>query len=168
MLFRSSFLSDKDLKLENVIGKLQKQQRQMQEAAREAKFSRDAAVKEAKSIEEELKSLRRERKDILRQAQKEAEAMLNNARGQVEKVERQLKKHKPEADISGLRKKVIQKRDGLREALDNNPVKPVEPVGEQQLKVGDKVWVEKLQSQDRKNTRLNSSHSQQSRMPSSA
>ena len=60
--------------------------------------------------------LRRERKDILRQAQKEAEAMLNNARGQVEKVERQLKKHKPEADISGLRKKVIQKRDGLREA----------------------------------------------------
>ena len=51
-----SFLSDKDLKLENVIGKLQKQQRQMQEAAREAKFSRDAAVKEAKSIEEELKT----------------------------------------------------------------------------------------------------------------
>ena len=66
-------------------------------------------------------------------------------RGQVEKVERQLKS-KPEADISGLRKKVIQKRDGLREALDNNPVKPVAPIGEQELKVGDKVWVEKLQS----------------------
>ncbi|MDD7987065.1 endonuclease MutS2 [Lentisphaera marina] len=141
-----SFLSDKELKLENVIGKLQKQQSQMQRDAREARSSRDTALKEAASVQEELTTLRRERKDILRQAQREAESILNNARSQVEKVERKLKKHQPEADISNLRKQVIQKRDGLRTALDNNQVTPAEPVKDQELKEGDKVWVEKLQS----------------------
>ncbi|WDE98353.1 endonuclease MutS2 [Lentisphaera profundi] len=141
-----SFLSDKELKLENVIGKLQKQQSQMQQDAREAQKSRDTALKEAASVQEELTTLRRERKDILRQAQKEAESILNNARSHVEKIERKLKKHQPDTDISDLRKQIIQKRDGLRTALDNNQVTPVEPIKDQELKEGDKVWVEKLQS----------------------
>ena len=49
----------------------------MQEAAREAKLNRDAAIKEAKALRR-TQTLRRERKDILRRAQK-GEAMLNNA-----------------------------------------------------------------------------------------
>ena len=142
-----SFLSDKELKLENVLNKLQEQQVSMERDVKQAKRSRDVAVREKEALQNELKKLRKERKEILQESQKEAERIVEKTRKEMETAIRRLKKSDEfDKEIKAVREKVITKRDNLRNAIERNRPKPEAPVKKEALKEGDKVWVERLKT----------------------
>ena len=142
-----SFLSDKELKLENVLNKLQEQQVSMERDVTQAKRSRDVAMREKQALQDELKKLRKERKEILQESQKEAERIVEKTRKEMEQAIRRLNKTEDfEKEIKQVREKVLTKRDNLRDSIERNRPKPEAPVKKEALKEGDKVWVERLQT----------------------
>ncbi|MCM8531859.1 MAG: endonuclease MutS2, partial [Lentisphaeraceae bacterium] len=141
----NSFISDDELKLENVLERLDSKQRSLARDADLAKSAREEAVTKRDILREELKDLKEKRRQMLNDAQKEASAIVENSRKEMEKLLKSLKNNEALPKNTGeLRKKVEEKRDNLRKASQKTEAKPTKPVNKDELKVGMRVWIPKV------------------------
>ena len=140
-----SFLSDDELKLENVLERLDSRQRSLSRDAEEAKNAREEVVEKRDKLRNELKDLKQKRREMLHEAQKEASSIVENARKDMERILKSLKKKEnlPE-NVAVIRNQVQKKRDNLRDASQKTEAKPAKPVIKDSLEVGQRVWIEKV------------------------
>ncbi|NQZ59231.1 MAG: Smr/MutS family protein, partial [Lentisphaeraceae bacterium] len=139
-----SFLSEDELKLEDVLERLDSKQRSLSEDAEEARIAREKAVSEREQLKNELKELKNKRREILHDAQREAEAIVENARKDMERTLSKLKKDEKPADVKEMRKSIEGKRDNLRKVLAQTTAKPAKVLSVETLSVGVRVWIPRL------------------------
>jgi DNA mismatch repair protein MutS2 len=140
-----SFLTDDELNLENVLERLDSRQRSLSKDAELAQKAREEAVADRDELKNELKELKQKRREMLHDAQRQASAIVENSRKDMEKIISALKQGKdlPE-NLTDIRDKVSKKRDNLRHAAQKTEAKPAQPITKEKLKVGMRVWIEKV------------------------
>ena len=141
-----TMISDDAIQLENVLERLDSNQRKLAKSAERAQADSEKIAAERERLQKDLQDLKIKRRSMLHDAQREAEALVENARKEMEKILKAVKKKGdiPE-EVNQIREKVKKKRDNLRDSLKQTEAKPAEPVKAEELEVGDRVWVEKLQ-----------------------
>lgn len=142
-----SMLSEETIQLENVLEKLDSNQRSLSKNMEQAKVDSAKAAKERERLQKELQDLKVKRRSMLHDAQKEAESLVENARKEMEKILKSVRnKADSSEEIKKIKEKVVKKRDNLRHSIKQTEARPAEPVKAESINVGDHVWVEKLQA----------------------
>ena len=140
-----TMISDDAIQLENVLERLDSNQRKLAKSAEKAQADSEKIAEERERLKKDLQDLKLKRRSMLNEAQKEAESLVENARKEMEKILKQVKKKgEITEDVNKIREKVIKKRDNLRDSIKQTEARPAEPIKSDELKVGERVWVEKL------------------------
>ncbi|NMA42374.1 MAG: endonuclease MutS2 [Oligosphaeraceae bacterium] len=151
-----SMLSSEQLRLEEVLLKLETQQQALSSRAEEAKRARDQLLRDKKTLQTELDSLRKERKKLMREAYQQAEGLVANSRAELERSIARVRANAPggnEKNNAAFRQAVRQARDliadkeeKLQEGMRRSRERPTRPLAAKDLHPGQRVWVEKLQA----------------------
>ena len=84
-----SFLSGEQLRLEEVLVRMDREQRQLARRNEEAEAARKEAVAERDGLRQEREELRRTRKQMLHDAYEQANTLVDNARRELERLVQQ-------------------------------------------------------------------------------
>jgi len=140
-----TMISDDAIQLENVLERLDSNQRKLAKSAEKAQADSEKIAEERERLKKDLQDLKVKRRSMLHEAQKEAEALVENARKEMEKILKAVrKKGEVPEEVNKIREKVVKKRDNLRDSINQTQAKPAEPVKAEELVIGDRVWIEKL------------------------
>ncbi len=158
------FLSGEELHWEEVLAQLEEERRQAareREQAREARLQAEAARQEVQRQQAELKATRRQR---LNDSMREAQALLDNARRQVENLLRELRESGRKADArmeaeapgdsrevaTKAREWIARRQEELEKGLRQTAPRPESPrLPRKEWTVGRRIWVERLSAHGR-------------------
>jgi len=124
--------------------RLEKEVREAEEARERSTEVRDDVQRDRDRIGKELKALRKERRRLLHEAQSEAAALVAKARRQVDHILSEARKGPTKKEAGELRRRLNERHDRLAKGLEETRDRPDEPVGQEPLAVGDRVWVESI------------------------
>lgn len=144
-----ALLSEGDARTESLLHALDETQvrmeREMRDLARvrdEAVRARDAARRDYERVSLELESVRSQKKQVLREAQHEAASLVDGTRREVDRILSQARQGPDREQARGLRLRLDQQSQALTTALEATRATPLRPFGKDELKPGDRVWVE--------------------------
>ncbi len=144
-------LSSDHLRLEQILANMEDDQRRLADSERDARGARDELVQERESVRQELQELRLERRRLLHEAYRQAEGIVENARRDMENRLRQIREAAAQpatavATAAAARQTLDERSRRLREGADQTAPRPAHPLQPEQIAVGRRVWVEKLQA----------------------
>lgn len=152
-------LSGEQLRLEEVLARMETEQQQLSAHSAQAKKTRDELVRDQEALQQELSTLRKERKKLLHDAYQQAESLVANARGELERSLAEIKKNgaasKAEAEaalenaVRSARSLLAEKEKNFAEGVRRTRPVPLRPLRSSELQAGQKVWVEKLKAHGR-------------------
>jgi DNA mismatch repair protein MutS2 len=134
-------LSSDQLNLEQLLASVELKERQLQQDLAVAQAARDKAVAERDQLHQELAALRQQRRELLHQAQREAGAIVDNTRRQMDSLLQQARQAKADDAAKELRKSVEAKREKLKQGIATSAPRPPQRLAPAALEVGQKVWV---------------------------
>ncbi len=154
-----SLLSGEQLRLEEVLARMESEQQKLSARSAQAKATRDELLRDRDSLQQELTSLRQERKKLLHDAYQQAEGLVANARGDLERALAAIRKKGSqqlgmedgslEESVRSARRLLSEKEKNFAEGRDRTRAKPLRPLRPADLRSGQKVWVEKLKAHGR-------------------
>ncbi|MFA6930018.1 MAG: endonuclease MutS2 [Lentisphaeria bacterium] len=152
-------LSGEELRLEEVLARMETEQQRLSSRAAQAKTTRDELLRDREILQQELASLRKERKKLLHEAFQQAGALVENARGELERTLAAIRKSGQSSaltdeDVLGesvgkARRLLVEKEKTYQDGLRRTAATPLHPLRSQELQTGQKVWVEKLKAHGR-------------------
>ena len=152
-------LSGEQLRLEEVLARMETEQQKLSARSAQAKKTRDELLRDREALQQELSTLRKERKKLLHDAFQQAESLVANARGELERSLAEIKKKgaadKTEAPaalenaVRSTRTLLAQKEKNFAEGARRTRPTPLRPLRSSELRTGQKVWIEKLKTHGR-------------------
>jgi DNA mismatch repair protein MutS2 len=144
-------LSSDHLRLEQILASMEDDQRRLADSERDARGARDELVQERDSVRQELQQLRQERRRLLHDAYQQASSIVENARRDIENRLRHIREAASQpalatAAAAAARHTLDERSRRLREGTDQTAPRPAHPIPPEQIAVGRRVWVEKLQA----------------------
>jgi DNA mismatch repair protein MutS2 len=155
-------LSGEQLRLEDMLTKMEADQRRISTHAEKLADTEQEMTAKRDALRQELDSLRQERKKLLHDANRQAAAMVENTRREMENLVRELRENAKRAQagptaappaetpdktgLERLRQALADKERRLQEGLNKTAPRNNQPVTAAELVPGRKVWVEKLQA----------------------
>ncbi len=146
-----SMLSKDQLRLEDMLSRMEKDQRRISTHAEKLKQTQEDMEQKRDSLKEELDKLRKERKRLMAEASQQATAMVENTRREMENLIRGLRENAKRTenaelpDTSAIRKAIDDKVQRLQESRRRSEtMRGIKPMGADELQPGKKVWVEKI------------------------
>jgi len=146
-------LSGDQIKLEDMLTRMEADQRKI--ASHANKMAGAASELEAKkeALRLELEELRKQRREMLLEAHRQADALVENTRRDMENLIRQIRENarqggsKPDLEAEeNARRSIEERRRKISRGLKMHENKPRDPLKPDELKTGMRVWVEKLQA----------------------
>ncbi len=145
-----SFLSGEQLRLEEVLVRMDREQRQLARRNEEAEAARKEAVAERDGLRQEREELRRTRKQMLHDAYEQANTLVDNARRELEHLVQQAGRGGNAPGMAAARQELEARRRRVEEGLKATAARPSRPaLKAKELAVGRKIWVEKLSAHGR-------------------
>jgi len=147
-----SLLGRDQLRLEQVLARLEDQERQAARHERELREHLDRVSSGRRRLEEELAELRKERRRILHEAWQQAERTVENTRRQMERLLQEARRRaadageRNEAELRVMRRRLEEKRRRVRDGLRQTRPRPLHPLPANTLVPGRTVWIENLRS----------------------
>ncbi len=139
-------LIDSDqLQLDEILAQMDADQRRLSEAAATAADTRELMRNERQELKSELAALCKDRRRLLNVAQKEAAALVENARRQMEHVLQDAAQISEPERARDLRRRVDKKQRLLQKGRRETDPRAQHPLPQDQLSEGGEVWVEVLQ-----------------------
>lgn len=155
-------LSQEHLRLEDMLATMEAEQHQLSSRSAQAKETHAELVRERSALKQQQEALQRERKRILNNAFKQAEAIVSNARRDVENALREIRESAqgtnkvaaapPRAQVDAAvekARKVIAEKERIYESGSSYTAAPVQPLPPASVVPGQKVWIEKLAAHGR-------------------
>ncbi len=141
-----TFLDKEQLRLESLLAQLDAEQHQLHSNLSTAEQARKQIERERQELSDELTMLRKERKRMLNQAQREAAAIVDNSRKEMERLIREAGKSakQDKEKVKQIRERAEKKKESLSKGIEQTADKPAEPLKPEDVNVGDRVWVEVL------------------------
>ncbi|MBN2450398.1 MAG: endonuclease MutS2 [Lentisphaeria bacterium] len=143
-------LSTDHLRLEQVLSRMEDDQRKIAVAERDMQEARDALVKDREAVRQERDHLRSERRRLMQDAYRQAAGIVENARQEMENQLRHLRQTAPDnaaaarEQAAQARKTINAREKRLDASLRQTADRPPQPIAPEQLAVGMRVWVERL------------------------
>lgn len=148
-----SYLSSDELQLEDILARMEQQQRQLAERNAAAAAAQRDAEAQREEVRQQLRTLKRERRQLLNDAYNQAGTLVANARRELENAVREVReaarRQGVEADVktAAARARTLLEEKGraLQTGESQTRMPPaVKPLPVRQLEVGKKIWVERL------------------------
>ena len=149
------FLSSDHRQLEEVLEKLDRDQRKLAANATTAEAARKQAEAERDELRKQLAELRVKRRELMKDAYERADAMVDNTRRTLENLVRDIHE-KAKADTTGdtaaadaaaakARAALAEKQQKLQQGLQQTSVSQLgKPLDAKKLEPGKRIWVERL------------------------
>ena len=150
------FLSGDHRQLEEVLEKMDRDQRKLSASANAAEQARVQAVTERDELKKQLEELRVKRRELMKDAYERADAMVDNTRRTLENLVREIrekaKAQNANGDTTGVDEAVAKARatladrqSKLRQGLQQTSVSQLgKPLDAKKLEPGKRIWVERL------------------------
>ncbi len=157
------FLTGEELRLEDLLSKMDKEHRELVARNAAAEASRKAAEEEREQLRLQLADLKKHRKQLLNEAFKQADAMVDNTRRNLEHLVQEIReqaKQQPGAGntatagaagdevsskVAAARQEIAAQGKRVAEGLKRTAPTPSQsPLKTAQMRVGAKIWVERL------------------------
>ena len=147
-------LSGEHLRLEDMLARMEQDQKLLAEQARQVKENNAELTAKRDELRKELETLKADRKKLVNDAYKEASAIVENTRRDMENLIRRIKEQAratngdPQAklDTDAIRAALESKEKKLENGRRVTSTRPKAPVDRKSLEIGQKVWVDKLQA----------------------
>ena len=151
-------LTEDQRKLEEILTHLEADQRRIATHADKIAGTEAELTAKRDALAAELDSLRSQRRQMLQEAHQQAESLVTNTRREMENLIRGIREQaknpapqKPTSasavpDYSDVRKAIAEKERKLKAGLKIHAEKQKSPLSPQELAVGLRVWVEKMQA----------------------
>ena len=147
-------LSGEHLRMEEMLAKMEADQKTLAEQARQIEETNRELIQKRDQLRSELDSLRNDRKKLTNEAYQKAQAIVDNTRRDMENLVREIRekaKRKSNDDndvqtdeIAKMRDKLADRERRIGEGLRTSSNRPAAPVTADELQVGKKVWIERL------------------------
>ena len=147
-------LSGEHLRMEEMLAKMEADQKTLAEQARQIEETNRELIQKRDQLRSELDSLRNDRKKLTNEAYQKAQAIVDNTRRDMENLVREIReKAKRKSndgsdvqtdDIAKIREKIVDRERRIGEGLRTSSNRPAAPVTADELQVGKKVWIERL------------------------
>ncbi|MBR6472054.1 MAG: Smr/MutS family protein [Victivallales bacterium] len=148
------FLSGEHRQLEEVIEKLDRDQRKLAANAAAAEQARTAAESDREALRRQLDELRVKRRELMKDAYSRADAMVDNTRRTLENLVRDIKEKAKagkageaavDEAVASTRAALSDKQAKLHQGLRQTSVSQLgKPLDGKKLEVGKRIWVERL------------------------
>ena len=147
-------LSGEHLRMEEMLAKMEADQKTLAEQARQIEETNRELIQKRDQLCSELDSLRNDRKKLPNEAYQKAQAIVDNTRRDMENLVREIRekaKRKSNDDndvqtdeIAKMRDKLADRERRIQQGLRTSSNRPAAPVTADELQVGRKVWIERL------------------------
>ena len=147
-------LSGEHLRMEEMLAKMEADQKTLAEQARQIEETNRELIQKRDQLRSELDSLRNDRKKLTNEAYQKAQAIVDNTRRDMENLVREIRekaKRKSNDDndvqtdeIAKMRDKLADRERRIQQGLRTSSNRPAAPVTADELQVGKKVWIERL------------------------
>ncbi len=147
-------LSGEHLRMEEMLAKMEADQKTLAEQARQIEETNRELIQKRDQLHSELDSLRNDRKKLTNEAYQKAQAIVDNTRRDMENLVREIRekaKRKSNDDndvqtdeIAKMRDKLADRERRIQQGLRTSSNRPAAPVTADELQVGKKVWIERL------------------------
>ncbi|MBP5639933.1 MAG: endonuclease MutS2 [Victivallales bacterium] len=163
--FAEKMLTGEHLRLEDMLSRMEQDQKLLAEQARQVKQNNEELIAKRDELRKDLESLKKDRKKLVNDAYKEASAIVENTRKDMENLIRKIREQgrsttgdqQKKLETEAIRDTLESKAKRLDNGLRVTSQRPQNPVDRKTLKLGQKVWVETLQTHG-KITELNERH----------
>lgn len=156
----TAMLSSDHLHLEGMLAEIEETQRQIAQRENQVQQTLSSLKDERDQVRTELDRLKKERRDMLHDAYSQADHIVANARRQMERLIAESRRTADTANAAAeaealaarqreLRKDMEEREAKLQKALAETAPKPAAPLPARDLRIGQKVWVEKLKTNAR-------------------
>ena len=152
-------LSGEHLRMEEMLAKMEADQKTLAEQARQIEETNRELIQKRDQLRSELDSLRNDRKKLTNEAYQKAQAIVDNTRRDMENLVREIRekaKRKSNDDndvqtdeIARMRDKLADRERRIQQGLRTSSNRPAAPVTADELQVGKKVWIERLNAHGR-------------------
>ena len=148
-------LSGEQLRLEDMLAKMEQDQKRLADQARQAQAASDELIARRDQLRKELENLKNDRKKLVNDAYSEAAAIVENTRRDMENLIRSIheqarrKGTDAKIDSEAARQALAEKQRKLETGQRLTAPKRPQPLKQDTLTPGRKVWVEKLQAHGR-------------------
>ncbi len=142
------FLESDEARLETLLADLNAERERLLAQLREAESARREAAGEREAVQREMRELRKRRKEILRKAYREAGAIVERTRRQMDEAIREARRAAgttPEG-VRRARRRVERKREGMARAREQVRERPARPLPWEEIREGREIWVASLRS----------------------
>ena len=147
-------LSGEHLRMEEMLAKMEADQKTLAEQARQIEETNRELIQKRDQLRSELDSLRNDRKKLTNEAYQKAQAIVDNTRRDMENLVREIRekaKRKSNDDndvqtdeIAKMRDKLADRERRIQQGLRTSSNRPAAPVTADELQIGKKVWIERL------------------------
>ncbi|MBP1583680.1 MAG: endonuclease MutS2 [Victivallales bacterium] len=147
-------LSGEHLRLEDMLSRMENEQHRLDSSAEAAAAARQEAEQLRTALEQEKKEFRKQRRERLNAAFTEAKDIVLETRREMENLLRSLKEASAQPQELDAKTKAVREQMALRLAMLEKQEKrtterPAAPLSPQDLRLGLKVWVPRLESHGR-------------------
>lgn len=151
-------MSGEQLKLEDMLARMETEQHQLAAKAKSIASLKAEWEEKHKAVTAELEKLRKTRKELMNEAYKRADALVDNARRDLENLVRRIREEAKksggggesvDAAVAEARAKLEEKRQKIAIGASQSAAKPPAPLRQGELVPNKKIWIEKLQGHGR-------------------
>ena len=143
-----AMLSSDHMRLETVLAKMEDDQRRITSREREMRGAEKDLLRNRDELKAELDTLRKERRQLMHDAYRQAEAVVENTRRDMERQLREIrettKDEEAKAAAAKARGALAEKERKLQRGRQQTAPRAAHPVSAEDLRKGARVWVEKL------------------------
>lgn len=146
-------MSSDQLKLEDMLTRMEADQRRIATHAEKMADAESDLTARRDALAAELEELRRQRREMLLDANRQAEALVNNARREMENLLRDVREAAKAGDMAAVKARADAARQALEDrerrinaGIKTHTRKARSPLTPGELKPGLRVWVERLHS----------------------
>ena len=137
-------INSDELKLEFLLSEMDGDQQKIKSELLDAQRLRDTVLAEQEALNAELNDLKKERKKMLNEAQREAAAIVDNTRQQMERLLKQSGNELTTEQKNKMRSKLSKKQQNINQTIDESTATPELPLDINTIETGQWVWVEAL------------------------
>jgi DNA mismatch repair protein MutS2 len=146
-------LNQDHLRLESMLARLEDDQRLAASQEKKAQLILKDAIQDRDKLRGELQKLHKERRLLLHDTYQQAAQTVENTRKQMERLLASLNQASLSAslksEVNQARQTLATKQEKLSQAIDQTAPRPTHPLKVNTLKLGKKVWIEKLRANGR-------------------
>lgn len=150
-------LTQDQVKLEEVLSRMEQDQHRLAAHANRMAAKESELTSKRDALKAELEELRAQRRQLLMEAHRQADALVDNTRRDMENLLRGIREAAPKAngvleseraakEAEAARAALAEKKRRLREGMRMHGEKKVAPLKADEIRVGLRVWVEKMKS----------------------